>query len=319
LLQALNLLTIATISSVSAIRHFNRFYTQKIGVVEEKVYDRPWSLTEARVLYELASRAGVTAAQLATDLGLDPGYLSRVLSRFETRKLLRRATRSDDRRKSVLTLTEKGKQEFARIDKRSSDQIAEMIEELSPAHQQQIVTSMQTIESLLEPSSGGEAYILRPPNPGDYGWVIQRHGAIYAAEFGWSEEFEALVAEIMVHFIRRFDPRRERAWIAERDGQNAGCVFLVKKSERVAQLRCLLVEPTARGLGIGARLVEECIRFAEQHGYKKMILWTNDILHAARHIYEQCGFKLVEEKKHRSFGHDLVGQTWELHLTHSAS
>jgi DNA-binding MarR family transcriptional regulator/N-acetylglutamate synthase-like GNAT family acetyltransferase len=308
------LLTIAIISTISAIRHFNRFYTQKIGVLEEKVYDRPWSLTEARVLYELASRADITAAQLATDLALDPGYLSRVLSRFETRKLLRRATRSDDRRKSVLTLTEKGKQEFARIDKQSSDQIAEMIEELSPAHQQQIVTSMQAIESLLEPSSRGEAYILRPPNPGDYGWVIQRHGAIYAAEFGWNEEFEALVAEIMVHFIRRFDPPRERAWIAERDGQNAGCVFLVKKSERVAQLRCLLVEPTARGLGIGARLVEECIRFAEQRGYKKMILWTNDILHAARHIYEQCGFKLVEEKKHQSFGHDLIGQTWELAL-----
>jgi DNA-binding MarR family transcriptional regulator/N-acetylglutamate synthase-like GNAT family acetyltransferase len=313
------LLTIAIINSIAATRHFNRFYTQKIGVLEEKVYDRPWSLTEACVLYELANRAGVTAAQLASDLGIDPGYLSRVLGRFETRKLLRRATRSDDRRKSVLTLTEKGKQEFARIDKRSSDQIAEMIDKLSPAHQQQIVTSMQTIESLLEPPSGGEAYILRPPNPGDYGWAIERHGALYAAEFGWNEEFEALVAEIMVHFIRRFDPRRERAWIAERDGQNAGCVFLVRKSKRVAQLRCLLVEPTARGLGIGARLVEECIRFAEQRGYKKMILWTNDILHAARHIYEQCGFKLVEEKKHRSFGHDLVGQTWELHLTHPAS
>ena len=305
----------ATIKHIAAIRQFNRFYTQKIGVLEENVYDRPLSLTEARVLYELANRKDANAARLATDLGLDPGYLSRVLGRFEKRKMLRRTMHSDDRRKSVLTLTGKGTQEFARIDKRSNDQIAAMIDSVPAANQQRLVTSMQTIESLLgAPPPSRPPFLLRPPAAGDYGWVIQRHGAIYAEEYGWNEEFEALVAEIMAHFVQRFDPHRERCWIAEREGQNVGCVFLVTKSERVAQLRCLLVEPSARGHGIGQRLVEECLRFARQHGYRKMILWTNDILYSARHIYEQCGFQLVEEKKHHSFGHDLIGQTWELQL-----
>lgn len=308
-------MTIATINPVAAIRRFNRFYTQKIGVLEENLYDRPLSLSEARVLYEIANRKEATASQLAADLALDPGYLSRILGRFEKRKLLRRTTHSDDRRKNILLLTEKGKGEFARIDKRSDEQIAAMIDDVSPADRQRIVTSMQTIESVLAPSPPpGPPFLLRPPAAGDYGWVIQRHGAIYAEEYGWNEEFEALVAEIMARFVQRLDPRRERCWIAERQGQNVGCVFLVRKSERVAQLRCLLVEPSARGHGIGQRLVEECIRFARQHGYRKMILWTNDVLHAARRIYENCGFQLVEEEKHRSFGHDLVGQTWEMRL-----
>jgi len=308
-------LTIATIHSVAAIRRFNRFYTQKIGVLEENVYDRPLSLSEARVLYEIANRKEVTASQLAADLALDPGYLSRILSRFEKRRLLRRTMHSADRRKNLLLLTEKGAKEFARIDKKSHDEIAAMIDGVSPADRQRIVTSMQTIESLLAPPPPpGPPFLLRPPAAGDYGWVIQRHGVIYAEEYGWNEEFEALVAEIMARFVQRLDPRRERCWIAERQGQNVGCVFLVRKSERVAQLRCLLVEPSARGHGIGQRLVEECVRFARQHGYRKMILWTNDVLHAARRIYEHCGFQLVEEDKHHSFGHDLVGQTWELKL-----
>ncbi len=308
-------MTIATIDTIAAVRRFNRFYTQKIGVLEENVYHVSLSLSEARILYELANRASVTAAELAAALGLDPGYVSRILTRFEKEKLLKRSARSNDRRKNILTLTRRGSQKFARIDRASREQIVELLHHLAENDQRRVVAAMQTIESLLEPPSGrAEAYILRPPAPGDYGWVIQRHGAIYAAEYGWNEEFEALVAEIMAHFVQRFDPHRERAWIAERDGQNVGCAFLIKKSERVAQLRCLLVEPSARGLGIGARLVEECIRSAQQRGYLKMILWTNDILHAARHIYEQCGFKLVKEEKHRSFGHDLVGQTWELTL-----
>ena len=222
---------------------------------------------------------------------------------------------SADRRKNLLLRTEKGAKEFARIDKKSHDEIAAMIDAVSPVDRQRIVTSMQTIESLLAPPPPpGPPFLLRPPAAGDYGWVIQRHGTIYAEEYGWNEEFEALVAEIMARFVQRLDPRRERCWIAERQGQNVGCVFLVRKSERVAQLRCLLVEPSARGHGIGQRLVEECIRFARQHGYRKMILWTNDVLHAARRIYEHCGFQLVEEDKHHSFGHDLVGQTWELKL-----
>ena len=190
-----------------------------------------------------------------------------------------------------------------------------MIAGLTPADRQRLIAAMQVIQSVLgDPSTDPPTIVIRPPAAGDFGWVIQRHGAIYAQEYGWTEEFEALVAEIVAHFIQRLDPKRERSWIAESNGQNAGCVFLVKKSERVAQLRLLLVEPSARGLGIGRRLVEECIRFAREHGYRKMILWTNDILDAARHIYEQCGFRLVEEKRHHSFGHDLVGQTWEQQL-----
>jgi DNA-binding MarR family transcriptional regulator/N-acetylglutamate synthase-like GNAT family acetyltransferase len=308
-------LTIATIDTIAEVRRFNRFYTQKIGVLEENVYHAALSLSEARILYELANRKAVTASELAAALGLDQGYVSRILTRFEKQKLLKRSTRSDDRRKNVLTLTRRGSQAFARIDRASNEQVGVMLHGLAEGDRKRVVAAMQTIASALGASSGrGEPYILRPPAPGDYGWVIERHGAIYAADYGWNEEFEALVAEIMANFVRRFDPHRDRAWIAERDGQNAGCVFLVKKSERVAQLRCLLVEPTARGLGIGARLVEECIRFAQQRGYKKMILWTNDILHAARHIYEHCGFEPVEERKHHSFGHDLVGQTWELSL-----
>jgi DNA-binding MarR family transcriptional regulator/N-acetylglutamate synthase-like GNAT family acetyltransferase len=308
-------LTIATIDTIAAVRRFNRFYTQKIGVLEENVYDVALSLSEARILYELASGKGVTASELAAALGLDPGYLSRILTRFEKKKFLRRSTRTDDRRKNVLTLTRRGSQAFARVDRASSRQVGAMLERLGVNDRYLVVSAMQTIESLLgTPSERSEPYILRPPAPGDYGWVIQRHGALYAAEYGWNAEFEALVAEIIAHFVQRLDAQRERAWIAERHGQNVGCVFLVKKSERVAQLRLLLVEPSARGLGIGARLVEECIRFAQQRGYKKMILWTNDILHAARHIYEHCGFRLLEEKKHQSFGHELVGQTWELTL-----
>ncbi|HYS54692.1 MAG TPA: helix-turn-helix domain-containing GNAT family N-acetyltransferase [Thermoanaerobaculia bacterium] len=307
-------MTIATIDTVSEIRRFNRFYTQKIGVLSDNVYHRPLSLTEARVLYEVANGKDVTASQLAAALALNPGYLSRTLRGLAKRGLLKR-TKPDDRRKNILTLTRKGTAEFARINAASSREMTAMIRSLSPAQQRRMVTAMQAIESLLEPRSAiREPFVLRSPGPGDYGWVMERHGAIYAAEYGWNEEFEALVGEIVVNFVRKFDPRRERAWIAERDGQNAGCVFLVRKSERVSQLRLLLVEPGARGSGIGRRLVEECIRFAKQCGYTRMILWTNDVLDAARHIYERCGFRMTGENRHHSFGHDLVGQTWEVKL-----
>ena len=305
----------STIDNIAEIRRFNRFYTQKIGVLEEKVYHRPFSLGEARVLFEVANREDPTASEIAGALGLDRGYLSRMLNGLEKKGLLRR-TKSGDRRKSFLALTRKGAEEFGRINASSNEQVGAMIVALSRDDRDGLIAAMQTIESMLGmPADSPPAQVLlRPPAPGDYGWVIQRHGAIYAEEYGWNEEFEALVAEIVARFIQRFDPSRERCWIAERDGQNAGCVFLVKKSERIAQLRMLLVEPRARGLGIGDRLVEECIRFARQRRYRKMILWTNDILHAARHIYEKHGFKLVDENRHHSFGHDLIGQTWELRL-----
>jgi len=301
--------------AVAAIRRFNRSYTRKIGVLQEHVYHRPLSLAEARVLYELANRERPTASELADALALDRGYLSRILKGFEHRNLLRRTDGSDDRRKSFLALTAKGKREFARINEESNRQVAAMIGGLPRGDQQRMVTAMNTIESLLgPPAKSDDAFIIRPPAPGDYGWAIERHGSLYAQEYGWNEEFEGLVAEIVARFIKKFDPKRERCWIAERNGQNAGCVFLVRRSDHVAQLRCLLVEPSARGHGIGDRLVQECIRFAGECGYRKIMLWTNDILHAARRIYEKHGFKLTEEESHRSFGHDLIGQTWELKL-----
>jgi len=303
------------LNDVADIRSFNRFYTQKIGVMHENVYGRPMSLTEARVLYEVAHGERMTGSQIAAALALDPGYISRILKHFEKQKFVRRTTGADDRRKSVLTLTAKGAHEFARISRRSDDQVAKMIASLTAADRHRLVSSMHAIQTLLgAPPDGHAPFLLRPPAAGDLGWVVQRNGAPYAQEYGWNEEFEALVADIVARFVRHFDPKRERCWIAEADGQNAGCVFVVKKSERVAQLRMLLVEPAARGRGIGLRLVQECIRFARQQGYQKMILWTNDVLHAARRIYEQCGFELVKEDTHQSFGHDLVGQTWELKL-----
>ena len=302
-------------SNVAAVRRFNRFYTQKIGVLDENVYGRPWSLTEARVLYEIAHGDRVTASQIATTVALDPGYLSRIVKNFEKQNFVRRTVGSDDRRKSVLTLTTKGAHEFARINQRSDEQVAEMIGALSHEDEHRLVSSMQAIEKLLgAPTDRHAPFLLRPPAAGDLGWVVQRHGVLYAQEYGWNEEFEALVADIVSKFVRHFEPKRERCWIAESEGENVGCVFVVKKSERIAQLRMLLVEPAARGRGIGQRLVQECIRFARQQGYQKMILWTNDVLHAARHIYERNGFELVKEDRHHSFGHDLVGQTWELEL-----
>ena len=300
---------------VAAVRRFNRFYTQKIGVLREGYLSSPFGLAEARVLYELGQRGQTSASELARDLGLDAGYLSRILGRFVRSRLLSTARSANDRRISHLVLTEKGERAFAQINMRSRDEIGAWLGALPAAKQQRMVGAMHAIESLL--AAGPEAktpYLIRPHQPGDIGWVISRHGALYAEEYGWDETFEALVAEIAAKFIRRFDPKRERCWIAEKDGENVGSVFLVRKSAAVAQLRLLIVDPKARGLGIGHRLVEECMAFARRTGYRKIILWTNDILHAARRIYESKGFRLVEEKRHHSFGKDLVGQIWELKL-----
>jgi len=302
---------------VEAVRHFNRFYTRRIGVLQKGLLQSPFSLAQARVLYELAHRENPAAGALAKDLGLDAGYLSRILKGFEKHGLVGRSRSDSDGRQSILSLTAKGRRAFAALDAQSNEEVRGMAGKLAPAGRRQLAAAMQTIERLLDGDAGVAApvpYVLRPHQPGDMGWVAHRHGVLYAQEYGWDESFEALVAEIAAKFIRKFDPQRERCWMAERAGELVGSVFLVKRSKNVAQLRLLLVEPGARGLGIGRRLVEECIRFARQRGYRKIALWTNSGLTAARKIYEQAGFRLVEESRHHSFGKDLVGQNWELEL-----
>lgn len=300
---------------VAAVRRFGRFYTRQIGALREGLHESPFSLAEARVLYELAHRERPTAAELVKELGLDPGYLSRILRGFERKGLIEKVRSAADGRQSLLHLTEAGREAFAPLNARSREEIGAMLGTLAAPEQRRLVEAMHSIEQLLGAEPERKApYLLRPHQPGDMGWVIQRHGILYNREYGWNDEFEALVAEIAAKFIRNFDPRYEHCWIAEKDGENVGSVFLVRKSRAVAQLRLLIVDPKGRGLGIGARLVDECIRFARQKGYRKMMLWTNSVLHAARHIYEAAGFQLVEEETHHSFGVDLVGQNWELKL-----
>jgi DNA-binding MarR family transcriptional regulator/N-acetylglutamate synthase-like GNAT family acetyltransferase len=298
-----------------AVRRFNRFYTQKIGVLRDGLLDSPFSLVEVRVLYELAHRKDPTASELAKDLGLDAGYLSRILRDFKQRSLIARKPSELDGRRSHLSLTKKGQRTFASLDARAREEVGAVLSQLAAVDQDRLVESMQTIEKLLGSQRRSQVpYIIRPHQPGDMGWVVHRHGVLYAREYGWDEQFEALVAEIVAKFIRHYEPKREHCWIAEREGEIVGSVFLVKRSKTVGQLRLLLVEPKARGLGIGARLVDECVRFARQVGYRKVTLWTNDVLHAARHIYEKAGFHLVHKAPHHSFGRDLVEQTWELKL-----
>lgn len=300
---------------VEAVRRFNRFYTRQIGVLREGLLQSPFSLTEARVLYELAHTRETTARALVDDLGLDAGYLSRILRGLQKRGLLKKTPSSSDGRRQDLCLTERGEKAFVGLDRASRGEIDAMLGALEEREQERLVEAMDQIETLLRAKAEPHApYLLRPPQPGDMGWVVSRHGALYAREYGWDETFEAFVAGLVARFVEELDDKRERAWIAEKDGENVGCVFLVKKSKTVAQLRMLLVEPKARGLGIGERLVDECLRFARDRGYKKIVLWTNDILHAARRIYEAKGFTLAQEGKHKSFGHDLVEQTWERKL-----
>ena len=300
---------------VGVVRRFNRFWTRRIGVLREGYLESPFSLTEVRVLFELAHRGETSASELGEELGLDAGYLSRLLGGFEKDGLIRKRPSRADGRRSLLRLTERGWETFAPLDARSRGDIGAMLGSLSVAEQERLVGAMRTIEGLLGAGSEpGGSYLLRPYQSGDMGWVVHRHGVLYARAYGWDERFEALVAEIVAKFIQEYDPKRERCWIAERDGENVGCVFLVEQSEEIAKLRLLLVEPQARGLGIGRRMVEECIRFARPAGYRKITLWTNDVLYAASRIYQGLGFRLVHEEPHHSFGHDLVGQTWELKL-----
>ena len=300
---------------VAAVRRFNRFYTRQIGLLQESYLKSQFSLSQVRVLYELAHRERPTATELGRELGLDPGYLSRILRLFERRGLLKRTPSKADGRQSHLFLTARGQAAFAPLNTRSREEIGSMLRALRARDQIRLVDSMHAIEGVLGAQPEKKVpYLLRPHRPGDMGWVVSRHGALYAQEYGWDETFEALVAGIVEKFIEHYDPRKERCWIAEKDGEPVGSVFVVKQSATVAKLRLMLVEPKARGLGIGARLVDECVRFAGQTGYGKITLWTNSVLRAARRIYKEAGFRLIRQERHRSFGHDLVGETWDLKL-----
>jgi DNA-binding MarR family transcriptional regulator/GNAT superfamily N-acetyltransferase len=300
---------------IDAVRRFSRFYTRQIGLLHEGFLGTPLSLTEGRVLYELAHREHATASELCADLGVDPGYLSRVIRGFEQQGLVHRRPSERDGRQMIVRLTEAGERAFATINARSQQEIARMVERLSPAERARLIEALRTVQDLLGARPEARVpYILRPPQPGDMGWVVHRHGVLYAQEYGWDQRFEALVAGIVAQFVERCNPKRERCWLAEIDGEVVGSVFLVERSAAVAQLRLLLVEPRARGLGIGSRLVEECVRFARQAGYARVMLWTNSVLAAARRIYAKAGFTLTHEERHHSFGHDLVGETWELTL-----
>lgn len=300
---------------IDAVRAFNRFYTRQIGLLDEGLLKSAFSLTEARVLYELAHRDGLTATDLGRDLGLDAGYVSRLLKKFERLHLISRSTLVSDARQSAIVLTPAGRSAFAPLNKDSHDQVAALLDPLPASEQDRLVKSMRTVQALLGESTEPRIpYLMRPLQVGDIGWITRRQGMLYTQDYGWDETYEALVAEILAAFVKSFDPKWERSWIAERDGEVVGSVFVVRKAEQVAKLRLLYVEPSARGLGIGKRLVEECIGFARAKGYKTLTLWTNDILTAARHIYQAAGFKLTEEEPHHSFGKDLVGQTWNLDL-----
>jgi DNA-binding MarR family transcriptional regulator/GNAT superfamily N-acetyltransferase len=295
---------------VGSVRAFNRFYTDLIGVLGDGLLRTPYSLTEARVIFELAQRDPAEVADLRRALAIDAGYLSRILARFQADGLVTRQRSAADGRRQVIALTEPGRSAYATLDARATDAILTILNDLPEEQQARLVGAMSAVRELLEPAPRADAYVLRPLRPGDLGWVVYRHGVRYAEEYGWDESFEALVARIVADYADHRDPRREHAWLAEVDGEPVGCVFCTRKDDQTAQLRLLLVEPRARGMGIGGRLVEECLRFARRAGYREITLWTNDVLAGARRIYQRAGFQLVDEQPHHSFGHDLVGQTW---------
>ena len=303
-------------AAVKAIRQFNRFYTRRIGALDPYL-GSAMSLTDVRVLYELAHREVPVASEIGRDLGFDAGYLSRILRRFENEGWLVREPHLRDARQSVLRLTEAGHAAFAPLQQKSREEAAALLASLAPAQRQQLVHAMGTVQSLLDPQAPPErpqAAILCEPGPGDIGWVVQQHGEIYAREYGWDMRFEALVADIAAQFVRKFQPEWEKCWIAELDGERVGAIFLVRKSATTAKLRMLILSPKARGMGLGARLTDECIAFARAKGYKKMVLWTNSCLITARSIYAKRGFVLDKSEPYEDFGQQLVGETWSLKL-----
>ena len=304
-------------SRVAGVRQFNRFYTRQIGLLRHGLLGTAFSLTEGRVLYELAQRGTATAAELAADLSIDPGYLSRLLRGFTTSGLVASTRSSADRRQSILALTDRGREAFASLDRRSQKEIGALLERLDHDAQRRLLAAMATIQTLLASAATpavSDAVTLRPHRSDDLNWVLARHAAIYGREYGWGSEFAVLVAGIIADFQRGHDLAREGCWIAELDGALAGSVMVVDGGNGIAKLRLLIVEPHARGRGIGRRLVEHCIKFARDAGYRKIVLWTQSVLTDARRIYEGAGFVQVEEKPHRSFGVDLVGEAWELEL-----
>ena len=306
---------IDTVDRVAAVRAFNRFYTGRIGVLGERFLRTPHSLTEARVLYELGHRDVVEVAELRRGMEIDAGYLSRLLSRLEEQGLVARERSQDDARRQRVRLTEDGAAAAAELDRRSAAEIGGLLDGLGEERQRRLIAAMRVIGEVLDDADGSDgALVLRAPRPGDYGWIVHRHGAQYAEEHGWDETFEALVARIVADYAEHHDPRREAAWIAEVDGEPVGCVLCVREDDSTAKLRLLLVDPRARGRGIGARLIDECLRFARRAGYERVVLWTNDVLHDARRLYERAGFELVESGRHHAFGHDLVEQTWSRRL-----
>ena len=303
-----------TDAEVAAVRDFNRFYTNVLGWLREGLLDTPYSLTEARVIFELAREDQTEAGQLRRWLDIDAGYLSRILARFEADGIVGRSRSPQDARRQVIGLTATGRAVFAKLDALSASQVRGLLAGLPAGRRASLLSGMAGIREALDGAPGRDTLVLRAPVPGELGWVVQRNGARYAAEYGWDESYEALVARIVADYAARADNTREAAWIAEAGGQPVGCVFCMCKSDDVAQLRLLLVEPQARGMGIGERLVAECVAFARRRGYREIVLWTNDVLHAARRIYERAGFELTGSQPHHSFGHDLVGQDWRLPL-----
>lgn len=305
-------------SDTAIFRRFNRMYTRFLGTLDESLLGSGFSLAEARVLYELATRSGARAADLAPDLEMDPAYLSRILAKFERDALLKRKTAGEDARSAFLSLTARGRTAFAKLNALSEEQARRVLDGMAPGAAAEMIRSMRTIEKVLVKRDA--PLVLRPHRVGDMGWIVHREGLGYATQFGWDETFEALVAKIVEHFITHFDPARERCWIAEIDGEHVGHIFLVRHPEEpgTAKLRLLFVEPAARGRGVGEALVMECVRFARAVGYRKVVLWTQSMLTAAHRIYQKAGFRLVKEEAHHSFGHDMVGQEWELELSEKA-
>lgn len=303
---------------VAAVRRFGRYYTNVLGLLREGLLETDLSLTEARVIFELAGSGKSDATGLRRQLEVDPGYLSRVLGRLEKAGLISRQRSAQDGRRQIIEVTSQGRATFEILNERSNRQVRNLLAPLTEAAQRRLTGAMAAIEDVLDSDpAGGQkaaAYLLRSPGPGDLGWMVKAHGELYAQEYGWDTTFEALVARIVADYADSHDPRREAAWIAEVDGQPMGCVLCVRKDDDTAQLRILLVDPAARGLGIGARLVQECLTFARRAGYQRIVLWTNDVLTAARRIYQAAGFRLTGEEPHHSFGHDLVSQTWQLDL-----
>jgi DNA-binding MarR family transcriptional regulator/ribosomal protein S18 acetylase RimI-like enzyme len=303
---------------VAAVRGFNRFYTRQIGVLRKTYLDSPYSLGEMRVLYEIAHSDGPTASDIARALDLDAGYLSRVLRNFEKRGLISRKTSDKDARQSHLALTARGRKTFEPLEQRSQDDVDEMLGKLKPEEQARLIGAMDTIQALLAGAAGGKAapgkLLLRDPRYGDFGWMVSRHAEIYAQEYNWGEPFEGLCAQIVADFANNNDPKRERCWIAELNGGNVGSIMLVRDSDEVARIRLLIVDPKARGLGLGQRLVDECVAFARHAGYKKITLWTHSVLTAARHVYEKAGFTLTSSEPRRSWGQDVVAEFWDLEL-----